>query len=110
MSNKTTLICKMKKTIIDRILVAIKMSGEITAAALAAELDITKEGARLNLLKLADDGWVQSFVRTEGVGRPITYYTLSEKGIAGLPDAHAQVTVELLRSVKELLGENALDL
>jgi len=100
----------MKQPIIDRILIAIKMKGEITAAFLATELGITKEGARLNLLKLADDGLVQSIVKNERVGRPITYYTLSEKGMSWLPDAHAQVTVELLRSVKELLGENALEL
>lgn len=100
----------MKKTAIDSALMAIKMSGEITAASLATELGISKEGARQNLLKLAEDGLVQSIVKSERVGRPITYYTLSEKGISRLPDTHAQVTVELLRSVKNLLGENALDL
>lgn len=33
-----------------------------------------------------------------------------KKGLAKFPDTHAQITVELLRSVKTLLGENALDL
>lgn len=100
----------MKKSVVDKILIAIKTRGEITAASLADELGITKEGARLNLLKLSDDGLVQPVVKIERVGRPITYYTLSDKGLSRLPDAHAQVTVELLRSVKELLGENALEL
>lgn len=100
----------MKKTVTDSILISIKMTGETTAASLATELGITKEGARLNLLKLADDDLVQSFVKSERVGRPITYYRLSEKGLSKLPDTHAQVTVELLRSVKKLLGENELDL
>lgn len=100
----------MKNASIDQLLLFIKIQGEITAATLATELEITKEGARLNLLKLVEDGVVQSFVRSEGVGRPVTYYSLSGKGLAKLPDAHAQVTVELLRSVKTLLGDNALDL
>jgi predicted ArsR family transcriptional regulator len=110
MTNKTTLFWQMKKMLIDKALMAIKMRGQITAASLATELGISKEGARLNLLKLAEDGLVESIVKSERVGRPITYYTLSEKGISRLPDTHAQVTVELLRSVKNLLGENALEL
>lgn len=100
----------MKKSAVDRILKIIKTRGEITAAALAVELGITKEGARLNLLKLANDGLVQTSVKKERVGRPITYYKLNEKGIARLPDSHAQVTVELIQSVRTLLGENALKL
>lgn len=100
----------MKKAAIDRILMVIKMRGEVTAASLATEVGVTKEGARQNLLKLAEDGLVQSLVRSERVGRPTTFYTLSEKGLAMLPDTHAQVTVELLLSVKNLLGENALEL
>lgn len=110
LNNKTIFICKMKKSLIDRTLKFIKQNSEITAALLAAELGVTKEGARLNLLKLADEGLVESFVKSERVGRPITYYKLAEKGISRLPDSHAQVTVELLRSVRELLGENAIDL
>ncbi|MFN0254407.1 helix-turn-helix transcriptional regulator [Pedobacter ureilyticus] len=100
----------MKKSLIDQTLRFIKLSNEITAAALAIELGVTKEGARLNLLKLAEEGLVVSFVKSERVGRPVTYYKLTEKALAKLPDAHAQVTVELLSSVRQLLGENALDL
>lgn len=94
----------------DRILPIIKAKGEISAAMLAEELGMTKEGARLNLLKLEEDGVVKSFVMSERVGRPVTMFALTEKGMTNLPDAHAQITVELLRSVKKLLGENALDL
>ncbi|PHN05741.1 helix-turn-helix transcriptional regulator [Flavilitoribacter nigricans] len=88
----------------------IKMRHEVTAAMLAGAFDMTKEGARQHLLKLENGGLVASFTKSEGVGRPTTYYALTEKGLARFPDAHAQVTVELLRSVKSLLGENALDL
>lgn len=110
MLDKTIFICEMKKSLIDRTLKFIKLNNEITAAMLADELSLTKEGARLNLLKLAKEGLIDSFIKSERVGRPITYYTIASKGLARLPDTHAQVTVELLRSVRELLGENALDL
>ena len=86
------------------------MKGTITSAILAEELGVTKEGARQKLLKLEAVGLVHSFAKSEGVGRPITFYELSQKGNAEFPDSHAQITVELLRSIKSLLGENALDL
>src|SRR5688500_5712230 len=100
----------MKSISNNNILAFIKTEGEVTASLLSEKLGMTKEGARLNLLKLAEDGIVQPLVKSEGVGRPITYYSLTEKGLARLPDTHAQITVELLQSVKKLLGENALNL
>ncbi|MDM1046465.1 MarR family transcriptional regulator [Myroides sp. 1354] len=100
----------MKKLLVDQILKFTKVNTEITAAMLAAELQQTKEGARLNLLKLVEEELIVSFGKSEGVGRPITYYKLTDKGLSRLPDAHAEVTVELLHAVKTLLGDNALDL
>ncbi|TNE79942.1 MAG: transcriptional regulator [Bacteroidetes bacterium] len=100
----------MKKSAADKILMILKMQGSVTLAGLAGELGISKEGARLHLLKLMEKEWVQTESKSEGVGRPVAYFTLTEKGLANFPDTHAQVTVELLQSVKKLLGDNALDL
>ncbi|MCQ9640916.1 transcriptional regulator [Chryseobacterium sp. WG14] len=100
----------MKKSAADRILMFLKMRGEATSLLIAEELTVTKEGARKHLLNLAQEGLIQSTVKSEGVGRPSTYYTLTEKGLGRFPDTHADVTVQLLKSVKNLLGENALDL
>nr|WP_315030260.1 metalloregulator ArsR/SmtB family transcription factor [uncultured Chryseobacterium sp.] len=100
----------MKKPAADRILMFIKMRGEVTSLVISEELSITKEGARKHLLNLAQEGMIQPIVKSEGVGRPSTYYTLTEKGMSQFPDTHAEVTVQLLQSVKSLLGENALDL
>ncbi len=102
--------CQMKRPAADRILMFIKMRGEVTSLAISEELSITKEGARKHLLNLAQEGLIESSVKSEGVGRPSTYYSLTEKGISQFPDSHAEVTVQLLKSVKNLLGENALDL
>lgn len=94
----------------DQVLISIKLYGEITAATLADELDMSKEGARQHLLKLEKQGLILGKAKNEGVGRPISYYKLSDKGLAKFPDAHAQLTVDLLNSVRSLLGDNALDL
>lgn len=100
----------MKKNAADRILMILKMRGEISAAILASELGVTKEGVRLHLLKLAEEDLVKTNIQKEGVGRPITYYSLSKKGLSKFPDTHAHITVELLQSIKKMLGDNALDL
>lgn len=100
----------MSKPATDRILMFLKMRGEATSLLISKELFITKEGARKHLLNLAQEGLIKSVVKSEGVGRPSTYYVLTEKGLAQFPDTHADVTVQLLKSVKNLLGENALDL
>jgi predicted ArsR family transcriptional regulator len=73
-------------------------------------LGITKEGARQQLIKLSEEGLVNYECKSSGVGRPFTYYSLSQAGMAKFPDSHADITVQLLKSVKTLLGENALDL
>jgi predicted ArsR family transcriptional regulator len=100
----------MKKPAADRILMFLKMRGEATSLLISKELSITKEGARKHLLNLAGEGLIRSVAKSEGVGRPSTYYILTEKGLSQFPDSHADVTVQILRSVKNLLGENALDL
>lgn len=86
------------------------MRGETSTATLATELGITKEGSRLHLLKLVEEGLVNANSKSEGVGRPVIYYSLSKTGLAKFPDTHANITVELLRSIKALLGDNAMDL
>ncbi len=99
-----------KKDNTQRILMLIKMKTEASLNLLASELSITKEGARQHLKKLIAEGLIESSYQAEGVGRPTAYYKLTEAGESKFPDTHAQVTVDLLQSVKKLLGENALDL
>ncbi|QGY46523.1 MarR family transcriptional regulator [Maribellus comscasis] len=86
------------------------LNGNATALLISKELGITKEGARKHLLNLSEANLVEATVKSEGVGRPSTYYSLTDKGLSGFPDTHADITVQLLRSVKKLLGDNALDL
>ena len=56
----------MKETTADKILLALKMQGEVSLATLASELGITKEGVRLHLLKLAEKELVKTDSKSEG--------------------------------------------
>lgn len=103
-------IAAMKKENVNRILMILKMHGEVRLTLLASELQITKEGVRQHLNNLITVGLVSTLQKSVGVGRPTTYYFLTQKGLSRFPDTHAQLTVDLLHSVKTLLGENALDI
>ncbi|MCD0456368.1 transcriptional regulator [Chryseobacterium sp. LC2016-27] len=100
----------MEKTAGEQILMFLKMRTQATSLEVAQKLNITKEGARKHLISLANKGLIEPVLKNVGVGRPSTYYVLTPNGLSKFPDTHADVTVQLLRSVKNLLGENALDL
>jgi predicted ArsR family transcriptional regulator len=93
----------------DRLLYILKMRGPQTSAALASLLEITGEAVRQQLLRLAAEGLVTAEAARSGVGRPRQVWTLTEAGGARFPNTHALVTIQLIRGVRELLGEKALD-
>jgi len=86
----------------------LKTRGALTAAEIAKELGMTSEGARLQLLKLTEEGLIQSQHESRGVGRPTQFFTLTATGNAGFPDTHAELTVKLIQLIKQNLGEEAL--
>ena len=92
----------------NRFLMLLKTRGPLTAGDVAKELGITTEGARLQLLKLSEEGLIQSIHESKGVGRPTQYFSLSELGSKGFPDTHAELTVKLIQQIKETLGDEAL--
>lgn len=93
----------------NRFLMLLKTRGALTAGEIAKELKITTEGARLQLLKLTEEGLIQSVHESKGVGRPTQYFSLSELGNKGFPDTHAELTVKLIQQIKETLCEESLE-
>ncbi|WP_090104941.1 metalloregulator ArsR/SmtB family transcription factor [Chitinophaga sp. CF118] len=97
------------KATADRFLQLLKTKGPQSAAMLAAALQITGEGARLQLLKLAEEGLVMSATTTKGVGRPVQIWNLTAKGHAHFPDTHAEFSLQLIETIRQELGEAALE-
>jgi predicted ArsR family transcriptional regulator len=93
----------------ERLLVLLKTRGPQTAADLGQALGITGEAARQQLARLAADGLVEATAEPRGVGRPTQLWSLTEKGNARFPDAHAELTAQLLRTIRSQLGEEALE-
>jgi len=88
---------------------ALKMHGPLTATAIGEKLGISGEAARQQLIRLAKEDMVASSSSPSGVGRPSLNWELTVAGHARFPDTHAMLTVQILESVRTLLGEAALD-
>ncbi len=93
----------------DRILLHLKTRGPQTADDLGSVLGTTGEAARQQLAKLASAGLVGATSEPRGPGRPARVWSLTEKGNARFPDAHAELTAGLLRAIRSELGEQALE-
>ncbi|MCA0964871.1 helix-turn-helix transcriptional regulator [Salipiger bermudensis] len=93
----------------ERLLMTLKMHGAQTSADVGRRQVITGEAARQQLGKLQEDGLVREERRSAGRGRPAVYWHLTDKAQARFPDTHAALTVDILRSISEVLGPEALD-
>jgi predicted ArsR family transcriptional regulator len=93
----------------DRLLFLLKTRGPQAAGELASALEITGEAVRQQLLRLSQEGLVSATTQTRGIGRPSQVYGLTSEAQKRFPDTHAELTVHLIDTIREVLGERALD-
>jgi predicted ArsR family transcriptional regulator len=94
----------------DRILFFVKTKGPVSTAGLAQAFDLTPEAARQQVQKLVSAGLIEG-VQEEitSVGRPRQNWSLTDAANRKFPDTHAQLTVQLIGSIRQLFGEDGLD-
>ena len=93
----------------DRLLYLLKSRGPQTTANIAERLAMSTVGARKHLTRLEADDLVRFQERRGTVGRPERVWTLTEKGHNRFPDAHSDLTLELLGAVKAVFGDKGLE-
>ena len=99
----------------ERILFFLKSQGSASTNRLAQLLDTSAEAARQQVQKLVAAGLIEgrqeasSGVGRPRLGRPRQNWVLSDAGYRRFPDTHAQLTAQLLGSVRQLFGEQGLD-
>ncbi len=93
----------------DRFLVLLKTRGPQTTADLGEAAGVTAEAARQQLARLADEGLVVATSEPRGVGRPAQVWGLTEAGNARFPNAHAELTAQLIGTIRTQFGEQVLD-
>ncbi|RUM26253.1 transcriptional regulator [Rhizobium vallis] len=100
----------MRQSPANRILILMKTEGPQLAAAIGDALGISGEAARQQLAKMAEEGLVEPItVATAGRGRPRQLWHLTAAGNRQFPDGHAELTANLLGTLVEQLGSEALD-
>ncbi|WDI32167.1 transcriptional regulator [Hyphococcus flavus] len=90
------------------ILDMMKREGEQCASHMGPALGITPMAARLQLYALEEEGLVKARSEAQGRGRPLKYWSLTEKAANVFPDAHQSLAVEMIKSVEELFGAEGL--
>lgn len=86
----------------------LKTQGPQPLCKLADELKVTMEGARFQLLKLANEGLVQATTEAKGRGRPKQIWSLTEAGNARFPDRHQDLALRLLCNMHKTLSPETL--
>lgn len=96
-----------KRAVLDHL----KRNGPSQASEIARTLGVTPMAVRQHLYALEDEGFV-SFAASRGDGgrgRPSKLWRIEEKSQAFFPDAHADLSVELINNIKDVFGSKGLD-
>lgn len=108
-SNRLLNSTKKTSATSERLLYLLKTRGPLQSAEAGEILGMTAEAARQQLTKLASAGLVETFSQSQGVGRPSQFWALTEAGHNRFPDTHSMLTVQLLDTVRQTFGEEAID-
>src|SRR6266480_7722016 len=96
------------KTAGDAILFQLKSLGEAQAETLARRLQVSVQAVRQRLERLLAEGLVAFCDRAQRRGRPRRLWSLAPSAASLFPDTHAQLTVDLIGTIRRELGETAL--
>jgi predicted ArsR family transcriptional regulator len=92
-----------------RIIERLKRAESVTASELATEFGLTDTAIRQHLEALESVGLVaRAQGSAAGRGRPPVNWRLTPMAAELFPDRHADLTVELIQSIRQSLGEDAL--
>lgn len=88
----------------------IKQHGPMQAKELAARLHITREAARQQLKLLENEGWVTRITgpQSKKAGRPSICYTLTPAGDHMFPKHYDAISLNLIDTVADQFGSEAL--
>lgn len=87
----------------------LKQDGPQDAASLAAHLGVTAMAVRQHLYALQEEGLVGNRSEPRPIGRPAKLWHLTEAADKLFPDAHADLTVSLIGSMRDALGAGGLE-
>jgi predicted ArsR family transcriptional regulator len=93
----------------DEILYIIKTQVSLPVSDIAAQLGITEMAVRRHLNTLERDQYIKTQLIRQAMGRPTHEYSLTEKGHDLFPKNYSDVTMDFLKDIEELEGQEMID-
>jgi predicted ArsR family transcriptional regulator len=103
------LIEDAKQKVKDQILHLLKMQGAQTATAIAAQVQVSPMAIRQHLQSLQAERWVTYQEERRPLGRPVKLWELTIQAGDRFPNSHADLMVDLLKSVESVFGDAGLN-
>lgn len=91
----------------DAVLFQLKSLGAAQAETVAQRLKITVQAVRQRFDRLLAENLVEFADQPRGRGRPRRFWSLTPQAMSLFPDTHAQLTVDLIGTIRSELGEPA---
>ena len=85
----------------------LKRSTGMTVAELGRALKMSYMGIKQHCVDLEKKGWLDTWRRPVGNGRPEKLYRLTDKGESLYPEGGNELTLEILHSIQEIYGPSA---
>ncbi len=101
---------KTKPNTRERILELLKKEVSLSVNDLTERLNITHMAVRKHLAILENDELIKSTEIKQTMGRPLLAYSLTDKGDHAFPKNYEGITVEFLKDIEEIHGEEAINL
>ncbi|NJR38699.1 MAG: transcriptional regulator [Leptolyngbyaceae cyanobacterium CSU_1_4] len=98
-----------KQKVKDQILHLLKMQGAQTATAIAQQVQVSPMAIRQHLQSLQAERWVTYQEERRPLGRPVKLWQLTVQAGDRFPNSHADLVVDLLKSVESVFGDAGLD-
>jgi len=103
------LIEDAKQKVKDQILHLLKMQGAQTATAIAEQVQVSPMAIRQHLQSLQAERWVTYQEERRPLGRPVKLWELTVQAGDRFPNSHADLMVDLLKSMESVFGDAGLD-
>ncbi|MFC4402153.1 helix-turn-helix transcriptional regulator [Gracilibacillus xinjiangensis] len=99
---------QLEMTTKDRILEKLKKDISLSVNELTSYLEITHMAVRKHLNTLEKDGLISGQYVKQPVGRPVQKYSLTAKGNRLFPNNYESLSVEFLKDIQDLHGEDSI--
>ena len=104
---KSKLLRKLAKSQKYLILAEIKRSQGLSVSQLCERINLSYMGVKQHCVALEKDGYLDTWRRPKGMGRPEKAYRLTTTAQEFFPSEHTHFTGEILRSLAEVYGPAA---